>query len=107
LGKERYSSIQVCYAGLVIQLSVYYLVLDDHNELIDLKTKFLGDPGSNLAKSEMIEDFAMSYLALLRVEPVVDLDLGRLHDARQILKVTVAGLLGLQLFALVLVKENA
>ena len=107
LWKERDSSIQVCYAGVIIQLSVYDLVLDYHNELIDLKTKFLSNPGSNLAKSEMIEDFAMSNLALLRVKPVVDLDLGWLHDARQVLKVVVAGLLSLQLLTLILVNEHA
>lgn len=106
MGKERYSSVQVCYAGVVIQLSVYDLVLDYHNELIDLQTEFVSDPRSDLAKCVVIKYFAMSNLALLRVEPVVDLDFGWLHDAREVLKVIIACLFGLQLLALVFIKEN-
>ena len=54
----------------------------------------------------MIEYFAMSNLALLRVKPVVDLDFGWFHDAREVLKVIIACLFGLQLLALVFIKEH-
>ncbi len=39
----------------------------------------------------------MSNLALLRVEPVVDLDFGWLHDAREVLKVIIACFFGLSM----------
>lgn len=55
----------------------------------------------------MVEDLTVGHLALLRVEPVVYLNLGGLHYARQVLKVVVARLLRLQLLALVFIKEHA
>jgi hypothetical protein len=48
----------------------------------------------------------MSNLALLRVKPVVDLDFSWFHDAREVLKVIIACLFGLQLLALVFIKEH-
>jgi len=81
LRKERNSSIEICYPGIVIQLRVYDLILDYHDELIYLKAKFVSNPRSYLAKRVMIEDFAVSDLTFLWVKPIVDLDLCGLHYA--------------------------
>jgi len=82
LGKERNSSVEVCYSGIIIQLRVYDLVLDYHDELIYLKAEFVSNPRPDLTECVVIEDFAVGDLAFLWVEPVIDLDFCRLHNTQ-------------------------